>query len=166
MSNILALLRDLGKIPIARDFFIKLDSIGAKILMLDLRIVVGMLSQPTLLLCLRLVIILVNYRNWWRLKIFCLWNLINKIIFKCQNIIIYAIAQSCRNAIKVRVEWAGNYFGFFNNDAIYFNGGARWLAVFTKNRVDVGIHFLTISKRTLKKIKIILLSGSSGYFSE
>ena len=58
MGNILALLRDLGKIPVARDLFIKLDSIGARILMLDLRIVVGMLSQPTLLLCLRLVIIL------------------------------------------------------------------------------------------------------------
>ena len=50
MGNILALLRDLGKIPIARDLFIKVDSIGARILMLDLRIVVGMLSQPTLLL--------------------------------------------------------------------------------------------------------------------
>ena len=59
MGNILALLRDLGKIPIARDLFIKLDSIGARILMLDLRIAVGILSQPTLLLFLRLVIILV-----------------------------------------------------------------------------------------------------------
>ena len=38
---------------------LKSDSIGARILMLDLRIVVGILSQPTLLLCLRLVIILV-----------------------------------------------------------------------------------------------------------
>ena len=46
MGNILALLRDLGKIPIARDLFIKLESIGARILMLDLRIVVGILSQP------------------------------------------------------------------------------------------------------------------------
>ena len=35
MGNILTLLRDLGKIPIARDLFIKLDSIGARILMLD-----------------------------------------------------------------------------------------------------------------------------------
>ena len=52
MGNIFALLRDLGKIPIARDLFIKLDSIGARILVLDLRIVVGILSQPTLLLCL------------------------------------------------------------------------------------------------------------------
>ena len=59
MGNILALLRDLGKIPIARDLFIKLDSVGLRILMLDLRIVLGILSQPTLLLCLRLVIILV-----------------------------------------------------------------------------------------------------------
>ena len=59
MSNILALLRDLGKILVARDLFIKLDSIGARILMLDLRIVVGILSQPTLSLCLRLIIILV-----------------------------------------------------------------------------------------------------------
>ena len=60
MGNILALLRGLGKIPVARDLFVKLDSIGARILMLDLRIVVRMLSQPTLLLCLiRLVIILV-----------------------------------------------------------------------------------------------------------
>ena len=59
MGNILALLRDLGKSPIARDLFIKLDSIGARILMLYLRIVVWILSQPTLLLCLRLVIILV-----------------------------------------------------------------------------------------------------------
>ena len=60
MVNILALLRDLWKIPVARDLFIKLDSIGARILMLDLRItVVRILSQPTLLLCLRLVIILV-----------------------------------------------------------------------------------------------------------
>ena len=59
MGNILALLRDLEKIPIARDLFIKLDSIGARILMLDLRIVIGILSQPTLLLCLRLIIILV-----------------------------------------------------------------------------------------------------------
>ena len=61
MGNILALLRDLGKSPAARDLFIKLDSIGATILMLDLRIVVGILSQPTLLLCLRLVIILVIF---------------------------------------------------------------------------------------------------------
>ena len=59
MGNILALLRDLGKIPVARDLFIKLDSIGVRILKLDLRIVVSMLSQPTLLLCLRLVIILI-----------------------------------------------------------------------------------------------------------
>ena len=59
MGNILALFRDLMKIPTARDLFIKLDSIGARILMLDLRIVVGILSQPTLLLCLWLVIILV-----------------------------------------------------------------------------------------------------------
>ena len=59
MGNILALLRDLGKSPIANDLFIKLDSIGARILMLDLRIVVMILSQPTLLLCLILVIILV-----------------------------------------------------------------------------------------------------------
>ena len=62
MGDILALLRDLGKIPVARDLFIKLDSIGARILMLYLRIVVAMLSQPTLLLCLRLVIILVISR--------------------------------------------------------------------------------------------------------
>ena len=34
------------------------------------------------------------------------------------------------------------------------------------NGVDVGPHFLTISKRTLKQIMIMLLSGSSGYFSE
>ena len=59
MGNILTLLRDLGKSPIARDLFVKLDSIGARILMLDLRKVVGMLTQPTLLPCLRLVIILV-----------------------------------------------------------------------------------------------------------
>ena len=57
-SNILALLRDLEKIPIARDLFIKLDSFGVRIVMLDLRIVVVILSQPTLLLCIRLVIIL------------------------------------------------------------------------------------------------------------
>ena len=31
MGNILALLRDLGMIPVARDFFIKFDSIGAVI---------------------------------------------------------------------------------------------------------------------------------------
>ena len=59
MGNTLALLRDLGKSPIARDLFIKLYSIGARILMLDLRIVAWILSQATLLLCLRLVIILV-----------------------------------------------------------------------------------------------------------
>ena len=51
MGNILAPLRDLEKSPVAWDLFIKLDSIGARILMLDLRIVVGILSQPTLLLC-------------------------------------------------------------------------------------------------------------------
>ena len=39
-------------------------------------------------------------------------------------------------------------------------------AVFTMNGVDVGPHFLTVPKRTLKKIMIILLSGNSGYFSE
>ena len=43
----------------ARDLFIELDSIGAKTLIMDLRIVVGILSQPTLWLCLRLVIITV-----------------------------------------------------------------------------------------------------------
>ena len=59
MGNILAILRDLGKSPVARDLFIKLDSIGEKILMLDLRIVVMILSQPTLLLCFRLVIVIV-----------------------------------------------------------------------------------------------------------
>ena len=59
MGNILALLRDLGKSPIARDLLFKLDSIGARILMLDLRIVVGILSQPTLLLFFRSVIILI-----------------------------------------------------------------------------------------------------------
>ena len=36
MGNILALLGDLGKIPVARKLFIKLVSIGAWILMLDL----------------------------------------------------------------------------------------------------------------------------------
>ena len=50
MGNILALLGDLGKIPVAMDLFIKLDSIGARILTLNLRIVVGILSQPTLFL--------------------------------------------------------------------------------------------------------------------
>ena len=59
MGFILALLRDLGKSPVARDLFIKLDSIGARILMLDLAIVVRILSLPTPLLGLRLVIILV-----------------------------------------------------------------------------------------------------------
>ena len=59
MGNILALLRDLGKSPVVTDLFIKLDSIDARILMLDLRIVVEILSQPTVLLCLMLVIILV-----------------------------------------------------------------------------------------------------------
>ena len=62
MGNILALLKDLGKIPIARDLFIKLDSIGASILMLDLRIVGAIVSQPTLLICLRFVIVLVISR--------------------------------------------------------------------------------------------------------
>ena len=38
--------------------------------------------------------------------------------FQMLNIIIDAVAQSWRNAIKVRVEWAGNYFGFMYNDAI------------------------------------------------
>ena len=55
-GHILALLRDLGKSPIARDLLINLDGIGARILMFDLRIVVGILSQPTLLLYLRMVI--------------------------------------------------------------------------------------------------------------
>ena len=59
MGNILARLRDLGKISVPRVLFIKLGSIGARILMLDLRLVVGILSQPTLLLCLILGIILV-----------------------------------------------------------------------------------------------------------
>ena len=40
------------------------------------------------------------------------------------------------------------------------------LRFFAKNDVDVGPHFLTASKKTLKKITIILHSGSSGYFSE
>ena len=60
MGNISAHLRKFGKSHVANGFlFIKLDSIGARILMLNLRIVVGILSQPTLLLCLRLIIILV-----------------------------------------------------------------------------------------------------------
>ena len=41
MANILALLRDLGKSLVAWDLFIKLDNIYIKIVMLDLRIVVG-----------------------------------------------------------------------------------------------------------------------------
>ena len=36
MANILALLRDLGKSPVAWDLFIKLDNICEKIVMLDL----------------------------------------------------------------------------------------------------------------------------------
>ena len=48
-----------GGVPIARDLFIKVDSIGIRILMFDLRTVVGILSQATLLLCLRLVMIFV-----------------------------------------------------------------------------------------------------------
>ena len=59
MGNILALLRDLGKSPIARALFIKLGIIGANILMFYLRIVVGILSQPMLLQCLGLEMILV-----------------------------------------------------------------------------------------------------------
>ena len=43
MGNILTLLRDMGKSPAARDLLIKLDSIGATILMLVLRIVVEQL---------------------------------------------------------------------------------------------------------------------------
>ena len=39
--------------------YLKLDSIGERILMLDFTRVVGILSQPTLLLYLRLVIVLV-----------------------------------------------------------------------------------------------------------
>ena len=57
-------------------------------------------------------------------------------------------------------------FGFINNDVVSFNGGARWLAVFNKNGVDVRPHSLTVSKRILKKIMIILLSGSSDYFHQ
>ena len=34
-GNILDLLRDLAKSPVARDLFIKLDSIGARILIID-----------------------------------------------------------------------------------------------------------------------------------
>ena len=49
----------LGEDHLSRDLLIKLHSIGAGILMLDFKTVVGMLSQPTLLLCLRLTIILV-----------------------------------------------------------------------------------------------------------
>ena len=45
--------------PHCKGLVCKLDSIGARILMLDLRIVFGILFQPTLLLSLRLVIILV-----------------------------------------------------------------------------------------------------------
>ena len=59
MGYILDLLSVLGKSLVARDLFINLDSIGARILMLDLRIVVGILSQPTLLHALLRVIILV-----------------------------------------------------------------------------------------------------------
>ena len=50
MGNILALLRDLGKIPIARDLFIKLDSIGAKILMLDNLLILTIFGLRKLLL--------------------------------------------------------------------------------------------------------------------
>ena len=72
-----------------RDLFIKLDSIGARILMLDLRIVVGILSQPTLLLCLRLMMV----ENFLLLE------------FDQQDcFIIDVIPQSCRNVIKVLVE--------------------------------------------------------------
>ena len=70
MGNILAILRDMGKSPVAR------------ILMFDLRIVVGLLFPPTLSLCLRLVIILVTsgIDDGWKFS--ASGNLINKIIFK------------------------------------------------------------------------------------
>ena len=76
-------------------------------------------------------------------------------------IIIDVIVQSCRNAIKVRVEWADNYSGFISLMEVLDD-----LRFWCWNGVDVGPHFLTVSKRTLKKIMIILLYGSSGYFSE
>ena len=41
------------------DVFIKVDRIGARIIMLDFKIAVWILSQPTLFLCLRLITILV-----------------------------------------------------------------------------------------------------------
>ena len=74
IGKILALFRALEKKPIARDTFIKLDRTGTRILMLDLRIVVGILSQPTLLICLRFLIISnygnnVNYGNYGKVII-------------------------------------------------------------------------------------------------
>ena len=47
MGNIVALLRDWGggESHVARDLFIKIDSIGGRILMMDLRIVVRILLK-------------------------------------------------------------------------------------------------------------------------
>ena len=60
IGNILALLRDLGKSHIARALFIKLDSIGARILMLDIRMnSYGDIIPAYIVARLRLVIILV-----------------------------------------------------------------------------------------------------------
>ena len=50
---------------------------------------------------------------------------------------------------------------------ILFNGGARWLVVFTKNGVDVGPHALSYCfQKNSQENYDNTASGSSGYFSE
>ena len=57
IGKIFAILSDKGKRPWANDLFIKLDRIGARVLTLVLRMLVGMLSHPTLVLFFKFVII-------------------------------------------------------------------------------------------------------------
>ena len=87
--------------------------------MSDLILVVGILSQSTLLLCLTLICNYFSYLwNWWWLEISASGISSISLFSNVKIFIIDVITQSCRNAIKVQIEWAGNYFGFINNDAI------------------------------------------------
>ena len=83
MGNILALLRDLGKSPVARDLFIKLDSIGARIFNVGFKNSCWDVIPANTVVLLKVRNYFSYLRNLSWLEIFCFWNLINKIIFKC-----------------------------------------------------------------------------------
>ena len=82
-GEMFAFLSDYRKSSPAQDLFIKIESIVTEVMTFVLRMLVAMLSYPTLSLFFKFLMIFV-LKNRCLMKIVFLWNLIIKVTFKCK----------------------------------------------------------------------------------